>query len=417
MEGKLNSLLCIKCKGYKHLCGLSKCPILEVARSHYNVYSHIKGDLADGSTPPSLLVGEYGYPKVKVMLNIPPKIYGNDARIYDDPIGWWGKYSLDDIIRFRSTLLGSAIKINVHDPWKLYEKEINISAASTRPVDSEVKLSKPPRVSLRFSSYVKPVGLSADAQDIKIVSSPVIGSLLEKRMFDDAKAGDSVVELYKAGYSIYILIHALSGGLLGGVRNRRVVPTRWAITAVDSILSSYFRKKIMRNPYIDEIQVFSGEYLENRFLVILYPGPLELEWIEAWHPRSIWVSPSKEPSFLTLYEDPRGKYEFMDGGYIAARFSVLEYLDRIKRQATVFIYREVKPGYYAPVGNWHIRETVKRMMRQYPRKYPGLLQAFHKELNIFDISPQKWIKASRLLKELRERRSILEYIDRKEIRS
>ena len=384
-----------------------------MARSHYKVYLNIKGDTANGSTPPSLLVGEYGYPKIRVMLNIPPNVYGEAAEIYDDPVGWWGKYSLEKIINFRTRLLGSMVKVDVHDPWKLYEKEINISAVSIKPVDSEIKLSEVPKLSLRFSSFVKPIGLTAEAKDIRITSSPVLGSLLEKRIFDDLRASRSLIELYNSGYSIYTLIYALSGGLLGSLRSKKIVPTRWAITAVDSILGEYFRKKIIHYPYIDEVFAFFGEYLENSFLVILYPGPLELEWIEAWHPRSLWAATSKEPSFLTLYEDTRGRYEFMDGGYMAARFSVFEYLDSIRRQATIFIYREVKPGYYAPVGNWHIRETVRRIMHQPPRKYQSLSEAFDKELMNFDIPREKWIRSSKLLRELRERRTILEYIDKK----
>lgn len=412
MDKKTNSLLCVQCKGYKKLCGLPKCPFLEMTRTHYNVYANIRGNLVNGSTPPSLLVGEYSYPRIRVMLNIPPNIYGEDAKIYDDPAEWWGKYKLEDIINFRTRLLSSVIRVDARNPWELYEKEITVSAVSTKPVDSEVRLSETPKISLRFSSFVKPIGLSAEAKEIRIISNPNLGSLLEKRIFDDLKASQAVVELYNHGYDVYMLIHALSGGLLGTIRNRKIVPTRWAITAIDSILGSHLRKNIIHYPYIDEIYVFSGEYLDNRFLVIFYPGPLELEWIEAWHPRSLWAKTSTDPSILTLYEDPRGRYDFMDGGYMAARFSVLEYLNRIRRQATVFIYREVKPGYYAPVGNWHIRETVRKIMEKKPRKYQILTEAFDNELKYFDIPGEKWIKKSKLLKELRERKTILDYINK-----
>ena len=404
--------LCVRCKGYRRLCRLDTCPILERTRSHFRVYYHIKSESVDGSTPPSLLVGEYGYPKVRVMLNIPPAIYGDEARIYDDPLMWWGRYSLDDIIRFRSRLLASVVRLDIHNPWKLYEKEINISAVSLEPVDSEARLRKKPRPHLRFNAFTKPVGLLAEAEDIKVTSTPRIGWLLEKRIHDDVKAADVVVELYEGGYDIYTLIHALSGGLLGSFRNRKIVPTRWAITAVDSILGSYFRRRLRKSPYISDTLAFSGEYLENKFLVILTPGPLELEWIEAWHPRSLWGYKSKRPSISVLTEDVRGRYEYMDGGYMAARLSVLEYLSNINRQATVFIYREIKPTYYAPVGNWHIRETVKRMLRREPRKYSTLEEAFKHELKFFDIPASIWLSSSKLLRDIRGRRSIMDFIRR-----
>ena len=404
--------LCVRCKGYRRLCGLDTCPILERTRSHFRVYHHIKSESVDGSTPPSLLVGEYGYPKVRVMPNIPPAVYGDDAKIYDDPLMWWGRYRLDDIIKFRSRLLASVVRLDVHDPWKLYEKEINISAVSLEPVDSEARLMKKPKPHLRFNAFTKPVGLLAEAKEIRVTSTPRVGWLLEKRIHDDVKAADAVIELYEGGYDIYTLIHALSGGLLGSFRNRKIVPTRWAITAVDSILGSYFRKRIRRAPYITDTMAFSGEYLENRFLVILTPGPLELEWIEAWHPRSLWGYKSRTPSISVLTEDARGRYDYMDGGYMAARLPVLEYLSNINRQATVFIYREIKPTYYASVGNWHIRETVKRMLRGKPRKYDNLEDAFKHELRFFDIPSSIWLKSSRLLREIQSRRSILDFISR-----
>jgi len=408
--------LCIKCKGYKRLCGLEVCPILERFRSHFNIVKDIK-DKFDGSTPPSLLVGEYGYPRVRVMLNIPPMKYGLEARIYDDPLRWWGRYSLEDIIGFRSGLLASTIRLRVNDVWKLYEKEISLSAASVKPVDSEVTLDEKPMPVMRFNGITKPVALSAYAKDIRITSTPYIGSLLEKRIHDDVKASNAVVELYLRGYNNYTLINALSGGLLGTLRNRRIVPTRWAITAVDSILGDFFRRRVIHNPYINYVYAFREEYLGNKFLVILAPGPLEIEWIEAWHPRSLWIAKSDRVSAYRVNEDIWGRQTDMDGGYIAARLPVLEYLYKIGKQATGFIYREILPSYYAPVGNWHIRETVRNSLRNEPRKYNTLEEALENELLFFKAESDIWIKNSRLIKNYNKQKRLTEYIKRELERS
>ncbi|MFB6077089.1 MAG: hypothetical protein ABEK12_03090, partial [Candidatus Nanohaloarchaea archaeon] len=47
------------------------------------------------------------------------------------------------------------------------------------------------------------------------------------------------------------------------------------------------------------------------------------------------------------------------GGYYAARLGPLEYLDDIGRQAKVLIIREVTDDYWAPLGVWVVRETVR----------------------------------------------------------
>ncbi len=401
--------ICVRCKGGKRLCGLNKCPILERLKSHINIYTTIRNRFVDGSTPPSLLVGEYGYPKVRVMLNIPPQKYGEEARIYDSPRDWWGRFSLEDIIKLRSGMVASATIVNVYDPWILYEKEINIASVSSSPVDSEVMLSEAPKPRIVFNGLTKPVALTSRAKDIKITSNPKVGYLLEKRISDDIKARDAVIELYTSGYDIYTLIHALSGGLLGLYRNRKIVPTRWAITAVDSIIGNHYRSRILGYEYIDKVYAFTGQYLGNKFLVILYPGSLELEWIEAWHSRSLWGGMGNV-SLFRVYEDPLGRMDYMDGGYIAARLPVLEYLDRIRRQAGVLIYREILPTYYAPVGNWHIRETVSRMLRGIPRKYDGLKEALNSELKFFSIDSDVWMKKSKIVKGLSRQMKLTDYI-------
>jgi len=60
--------LCLVCKGYRNLCGLPRCPILERRLALSRVGRYINGHV-DGSSPPSVVVGEVGYPVVKVMFN------------------------------------------------------------------------------------------------------------------------------------------------------------------------------------------------------------------------------------------------------------------------------------------------------------------------------------------------------------
>jgi len=44
---------------------------------------------------------------------------------------------------------------------------------------------------------------------------------------------------------------------------------------------------------------------------------------------------------------------------------VLEYLNSIQRQAQVLILRNVRPEYWAPLGVWIIRETVRNGFDSY----------------------------------------------------
>jgi len=361
--------LCARCKGYKRLCGLPQCPILSRFRAQVHTVSRLHGGReVEGDTPPSLVVGEEGYPKVSVIFQVPPEERGEAARLHDDPISWFSRrVKLDTILELRSRLVGGVERVDVRSPWVLYDREVGLAAVSLKPVDSEVRLAKTPVPRLVFDGLTAPRGPSAPAREIRVVGSPSLHPKLEKLIFDDALAEDAVWEAYRAGVDYYTIIRAFSAGFLGRLRNRRLVPTRWAITAVDSIISRRLRSRVLgdgREP--DKVEVYKGYYLGNRFLVILSPGPARIEMIELWHPLTPWVPRGSSTVAIRVWERPDGNPSVMDGGFMAARLAVLEALAERRVRGYVIVVREVLPEYYAPVGNWHIRETVRETLHSKP---------------------------------------------------
>ena len=129
---KIPAELCIRCKGTKFLCGLSSCPITERFRAVVNATSRISLDkgVVDGSTPPSAVVGEKGYPRVSLSFNLAPGVVGEQARVYEDPVNWWGKATIYDIINYRSSLISNFSSIQITDVWKLYERELSLAVVS-----------------------------------------------------------------------------------------------------------------------------------------------------------------------------------------------------------------------------------------------------------------------------------------------
>lgn len=359
--------LCARCKGYKRLCGLPRCPILESFRAQVSVYVKLKGPHVSGSTPPSILVGEYGYPRVGVYYMVPVEVFGDKARFYEDPVGWVkAGLGVGDIIRLRSELLSARLELHVDKPEWLYESEVGLAGVSERPVDSEAELERIPVPTLRFDGITKPVGPRAPARRIRISSNPKLNPAVNRIIGEDLKASEAIMELYEAGVDVYTIQRVLSLGLVGKRFRRRLVPTRWSITAVDDTISRLLRARLRDRGEVTETRVYYNEYLGNRFLVIVKPGPGAFEWIEIWQPRSFWVRDAIKPILWKVEENPLGEATAMDGGFSAARLAVLEALRSVGRRGDVVIIREITPAYYAPLGNWHIRETVRGALEKQP---------------------------------------------------
>lgn len=369
MGRRIPPSLCARCKGYKKLCGLPTCPILERFRIHASIVSRRLegGTLVDGATPPSIVVGENAYPHVPVLYHIPPGEHGEEAGYHDAPPEWAEKREpLRRIIQLRSSMIAAATRFDARRPEVLYEKEVSLAAVSEKPVDSEAQLEKPPAPTLRFDGLLAPLPPSARAQQLRIDSNPRIPRPLERLIWDDARTYDAVRELYRSGVSVYTIISALSLGLLGRLRSRRLVPTRWAITAADSMIANQLLRSIRQEDTIDEYEVYHASYLGNYFTVILAPHHYAAEMIEVWHPLTPWTRSAAEPVVYRITEALSLKQSIMDGGYMAARTAVAEHLASRRRQAAVIIIREVTRDYYAPLGNWHIRETMRRALSSEP---------------------------------------------------
>ncbi len=360
MVVRIPSSLCAECKGRKKLCGLPECPLLDRQRRLKPVLK-IVGREIYGASPPSVVVGESGYPRVSVMLGVPPGKSGDEGREFEDPMGWWGRAQLRDILGLRASMVASTAKVDARDPLRLYEQELSVAASSLRPVDVEVRADGPPAGGVSMDPLNLPHPPLVRAVGIRVSGSPILPRRLEQLIFDDLGADKAVLELSGAGVDVYTIIRAFSMGLLGERRRRRLVPTRWAITAVDTIIGNDLLRRVRSMPWVAAHELYFTEYLGNRFAVLISPGPLNVSWVEIWHPFTPWAS--GEPAVVIDRENWRGEVKFLDGGYQAARLSLLRYLESRNRSGSVIIIREVLPEYYVTVGNWHIRESMTHVFQ------------------------------------------------------
>jgi hypothetical protein len=294
---------------------------------------------------------------------------------------------------------------------KIIEKTRELALA-VNPVDVELMLKKKPRGFLLLDDEVQPFGPSAPIRDL-IVSNARWDRQIGKAYSDtDLKATNAVLEIYSKGVLVTKIQRAFSVGAFGLKKNRRLVPTRWSITAVDSIISKELMEKVKTFPEISEYRVYESRYLDNIFQVLMIPNTWSYEIIEAWHPGTVWNPHGREIFLYSAWEgcDGRTTYAEIGGCYYSARLAVCEQLVRERRQATVIALREAHPGYIMPVGVWQVRENVRNAMRQKPFTFNTLDEALKWVAGKFQIPLQRWIMRSELLKNALFQKKITDFL-------
>jgi hypothetical protein len=405
--------LCVVCKGSRLLCGKTRCPILVKVNYFLKSVPLMQSEDISGASPPSVFVGRIGYPYVYAGPLVPP--VHEDTSLYDLPEFWFGK-TIDDIVGFRSMLIRGKHRVHVRkfeEAGKIIEKTRELALA-VNPVDVELMLKKKPRGFLLLDDEVQPFGPSAPIRDL-IVSNARWDRQIGKAYSDtDLKATNAVLEIYSKGVLVTKIQRAFSVGAFGLKKNRRLVPTRWSITAVDSILSKELMEKVKTFPEISEYRVYESSYLDNIFEVLMLPSAWSYEIIEAWHPGTVWNPHGREIFLFSDWEgfDGRTTYAEIGGCYYSARLAVCEQLVRERRQATVIALREAHPGYIMPVGVWQVRENVRNAMRQKPFTFNTLDEALKWIAGKFQIPLQRWIMKSELLKNALFQKKITDFLSK-----
>ncbi|MFX0068559.1 MAG: Nre family DNA repair protein [Candidatus Hodarchaeota archaeon] len=399
MRPPSTSELCVICKGSRLLCGKASCPILMYQLAIAPFKKVILSKEIFGSSPPALFVGRYNYPQVSAGPLIPPYVDEN-AQILNEPDLWFGT-PINTIVNYRTSLVRSVFPVNVKKPQSnrfLETSQLIIMAKS--PVDTEATFEKEPRFRLEFDSYSQPMGPIGKVEKVTIAENPKIHPRLDYVVSDtDLKATAAAMSLYEMRFSVTQINQLLSAGLLGTAKYRKLVPTRWSITAVDSIVSKSLVQRIKNYPEINEHLLFESNYLDNHFKILLIPSSWSFEQLEAWYPGSAWVAEGYQPIIVNDYEFYAGRKEYASkvaGAYYAARLAVGEYLIRIGRQAAVLILREVRPGYVLPLGVWQIRENVRNAMKTTPKRYESFEDALKAAGRSLIIPLERWLAKSHL---------------------
>ncbi|MGV8169180.1 MAG: hypothetical protein ACP5N3_03940 [Candidatus Nanoarchaeia archaeon] len=310
---------------------------------------------------PNILIGDYGYPNVNAGFMSAEQYNKNDA-----PKEWKQDpktFTLSKIIELRQGLLNSKTNLNIKDFNARFADKLKEVGLASAPVEAEINYEKKIQSSSSadsFSSDVLPHGPSAQLRNLRITENPLVPRAVEKYESDtDFKASGSLLELSKKGLDEHYLTKILSTGNLGVKFQRKIVPTKWSITAVDDTLGKSMISKLQdfeEHP----CSVLFGGYMGNYYIALIYPGPWSYELFETYVGGGL-QNPENFQSAID-YEGPFGRKTYASntvGGYYAARLALLEYFTNKRMKGQVLLLRFITDEYWAPLGVWVVREATR----------------------------------------------------------
>ena len=390
------NIVCPKCKQR----GLTKCFCYLRERIRLEKNMNFKKDFFGENY--NIFVGRHGYPDINVGLVSLTDLTKDEK--YDNPLLWADKnYDINTIINLRTQMVNANFKTDIKGA-RLKELYQELSLSS-KPVDTEIELEKPPTLKLSFNAEASPFGPTVKLEKARITENPKIPQKVDSVVNDDLTASQSLGILYNKGFDEHYLTKVFSVGNLGKT-GKKLVPTRWAITAVDDTLGKQMISTI-KDYRISESMLFFGGHLGNYYIIMFIPQVWTYELFE------ISVSAS---DFMTDNEGYHGRKSYAIntvGGYYATRFSILQKLTGMKRQATVLALRFITDEYWAPLGVWVVREAVKKAMNSKPTSFDSTEEMIKhaKELAKakFGYDLGKILSESITQKNLREQRKLAEF--------
>lgn len=313
------------------------------------------------SNSPAPFVGQYGYPHVNVGILAPPQ-RTEDVWQYDAPKYWAAQsYQIPQIVGYRTGLVNLQESVNIKQANKIIEISQYVAMAD-KPVELEVNLKQKPVSRVNFDAHNAPTGPIAQLKKAQITANPSIPTKVDKVVNDvDLKAAEAITYLYKHSFDENFLTRLLSVGTLGVKTNRKLVPTKWSITATDDMLGKHLLKTV-RDKSIANYCAYFGSYLGNYYMILFFPDVWSYELFEIYLPtvRQIGML-----DYSTDYETFDGRKEYAadtTGGYYTVRLAILEKLIQMKRQASALVIRVITDEYTLPLGVWVTREATRKTL-------------------------------------------------------
>jgi DNA repair protein NreA len=377
-----------------------------------------------GSSP-APFIGRYGYPNVNIGFLSPQ--FSGDTSYYHSPRLWSkSDFAIGQVANFRSGLVNSRAKASIKKAFDSKNKLLNICqevGMAKRAVELEANLNKVPNLQIKSEKEVIPFGPGAGVKFARITENTKVDSRVERVVSDtDLKSVKALISLYKKGFEEASLSKILSVGNLGIGKNRKLVPTRWSITATDSTIGNSLVKEV-KDLSVGDFEAYFGGGWGNYYLILMFPEIYSYELFETYLNSSVKLGADMNPwskdglMYSTDYEPYLGRKTYAEetaGGFYTVRLALLEHMKKIKRQGSVLALRFITPEYNVPLGVWVTREASRKSLAAKPIRFASkelmlkYAELFVKKKFGFDVN--LLTRESLLLKNMNEQAKLTQFV-------
>lgn len=272
---------------------------------------------------------------------------------------------------------------------------------STHNFEDEIKIGK-----VLSSKVAGLLGNSTKLESIDVDDNISISKLIENHRIGETKSKDAILELYYKGFDDNQIRSLLSLGSFGIDANKVLVPTKWSISACDSVIEQDLFKKVIQYPISNEYEIFEHQDKENHFIIIYLPEAFCSEVVETWPEGSGWAL---ERDFVRNNNKLQTKEPECAGGYYATKLAMFEHLYHKKRQSACISIRVIGE-YEIPLGVIFVRECVREAIKK------GPVFKTQNEQEFFDFIKNKFkthnnfLLSSPVLKEIKEFKTLNKWV-------
>ena len=298
-----------------------------------------------------VIVGEKNYP------NLATHNISNDNKISSyknssDIV----KKEYDNIFKIKArNILGSTNPVHVKNTSNRIQDEIRDIYKAKNIVNFSSNFSK----ELTFDKVVvnKVAGIVGSKNDLISLNSTEntqTSKQVEKYCVEDIKSREAIISLYERQVNEHQIINLLALGSFGISINKKLVPSKWAITAYDQTIEKYLYKKILNFKLINEYEIYSYLDKGNFFVIILFPDNFAANIIETF-PGAV------EQDYVGVDNKLKKAEPETAGGFYATKIAVNEFLVSRKKQASYLTIRIIKDS-EIPLGVVFVRECVRQAL-------------------------------------------------------